>query len=117
MEIYHQVKYLSHAKMIADFCPNSVHTTQRAVRAEYGLWMRIPKTDDNMQSTEAIVVQWHGRPRRDLYMDSDGGIHKLNVSISGIVDSRSLDAAIRQYDTVLQRGGSFNQVCMSLWFR
>lgn len=105
----YQVKYLSHAKMIADFCPNSVHTTQRAVRSEYGLWMRIPKTDDNMQSTEAIVVQWHGRPRRDLYMDSDDGLHKLNVNISGIVDSRSLDAAIRQYDTVLQQGGSFNQ--------
>ena len=104
----YQKQYLSHTKQIYEYCDNAVHNASVSTEGTYEMDIKI-SNDTGTATAKSVIVQWHGRPRRLVYKDSNGFIHELSNPLSSINDAASLNTSKAAFDAVKSAGGKFNQ--------
>jgi len=105
----YQKDYLSGTKQLMNYCDNAVKSLDRDTESDYGMEVKIV-TNENTYIKDSVIAQWHGRPQRLHYVDSDGVTKSLPTdTLSGIDNEESLAAAMAEYDAVVADGGKFSQ--------
>ena len=88
----HQKKYLAQIKQVYQYCDNAVHDTSVAKQRTYAMDINIPK-DTGTTTAKFVITQWHGRPRRLVYQDSEKSVKELSNPLKSIKDNASLKKA------------------------
>ena len=104
----YQKQYLAHTKQIYEYCDNAVHNASVTTEGTYEMDIKI-LNDTGTATAKSVVVQWHGRPRRLVYKDSNESIDELSNPLSSITDNASLNTAKAAFDAIKSAGGKFNQ--------